>query len=138
MLEMSERILKQGYKIITTKVKGTNKFKGLCTRRDSNIYELPEKELYFLSSLPNINEILEDGGIMISSMQGYSFHTEIGASKEDTTLFDTDNLDVYAMEESRSYCESLIDLNANLGEKKMEVKKPVSAQQYVKVHKGGN
>lgn len=133
MLEISEFVLKQGYKIVTTKVKGTNKFKGLCMRKDSN-YELSEGELSFLRYLPNINEILENGGIMISSMSGYNFHTEIGTRKEERTPFDIDSLGVQAMEEGHSYYESLIDLNAKLGERKSTA----SSLQYIKTKKGEN
>lgn len=133
MLEISEFVLKQGYKIVTTKVKGTNKFKGLCMREDSS-YELSESELSFLRYLPNINEKLENGSVMLSTMIGYNFHIEIGTEKGEKAPSDINSLELQAVEERHSYYESLIDLNAKLGERKSTA----SSLQYIKTKKGEN
>lgn len=129
MLRISEFVLRQDYTIVIAKEQGTKKYKGVCIRDDSSLYELPKEELRFFVYLPNINEFLEQGSTMVSSMNGHSFHTEIGimAQEENTIHFIPQ-----ATTEKLSYCESLIDLEIELEERKLGESNNCRTSQYKK------
>ncbi len=137
MLEISEFVLRQDYTILTTKTKGTNRFKGLCTRRDRSIYNLPTEELMILANLPNINEILENGGVMVSTKSGFSFRTTIGYMDDDHDLADINSLELQETAEAPNYCRCLIELDGKLDEKRWGQDKTTQAPpQYTKTNKG--
>lgn len=136
MLEKTELVLRQDCTVLITKTRMTNKFKGLCIKGERSIYnfprELPQEELIQLSLLPDINEILENGGAMVATMSGYFFSTTIGYVKDKSQPTSIDNLKILETVSSPNYCHCLMELDVKLGEKRFSQSINHQALQYKK------
>ena len=140
MLELSERIMREGYTITVIK-ESSKDFSGLYTKKMSTglkSYELPEEELAIIPHLANISELLSKGGILQINTSGLRFQTVIGIEKTEGQYCQQKYLEVHGITEGFDYYDCLINLDTKLDEELYRAGNSEKPLQYKKLYKGEN
>lgn len=130
-MQIAEAVMMSDYTIITAINEGS--YKSIYTNGDGKTYELPSKDLGFISTLPRLDKTLREGAILVSRLDGLRFKTIVG--KVDNAFSSEDPFAVLAECRKLDYPQSIMGLEEELAKTVSQAQ--ISREpEYKKISKG--